>query len=54
MMYKNGKLYKDTINGIEIEFSVENLSEKTIDKFNRTLAEITIEKRKKNLFMVKA
>lgn len=47
MQYKNGKLYKFVVDGIEIEFSVENLTKKTVETFNRTLAEIAVERRKK-------
>lgn len=47
MQYQNGKPYKFVVDGIEIEFSVENFTKKTVETFNRTLAGSVIQQDKK-------
>ena len=44
MRYENGTQYSGTFAGIRINFSIENFSEKAVQRFNETRAEIALRK----------
>ncbi len=44
MDYQNSKTYSGTFAGIRINFSIENFSEKAVQRFNETRAEIALQK----------
>ncbi len=39
MDYKNGQVYRDTINGIDVEFVIYDFNPKVIDKYNKLLVD---------------
>ncbi len=39
MTYENGKQYSGTFAGVKVTFSLQNFSEKVVERFNKSLAE---------------